>query len=327
MYIYRWDLDKTYLDTDFDSLRGLMRSATEPAAQKRAVPGATALMRRLGEREGARIFILSGSPTQLRAVLEEKLRLDGVRWDHLTLKDNLGNLKRGRLRAIRGQFGYKLPELLRTRVGLGRAVRETCFGDDAEIDAVVYSVYADAVGGRLDAAQVSRIMEASGAYPDQVQDALSSLARLATADVVDRIFIRLERRVPSIRFEPLGGRVVPVHSWWQAALVLMQDGHLGPADVAAVLEAVKAEFPGDSPRDAFALAGLTQDIVRRGYVSPDILDAVPHHDPWIAACRDAMHALGPHPHAAPRAQASVDYVELVRSFGRDEQAAGSRRHE
>jgi hypothetical protein len=250
----------------------------------------------------------------MRPVLEEKLRLDGVRWDHLTLKDNLANLKRGRIRAIRGQFGYKLPELLRTRVGLGRAVAETCFGDDAEIDAVVYSVYADAVAGRLDATQVSRIMEASGAYPDQVQEALDALARVATAPAVDRIFIRLERRVPSIRFEPLGPRVVPIHSWWQAALVLLHEGHLRPQDVVAVLDAVRTE----ANRDPFALAGLTQDIVRRGCVPPDVLDAVPVQDAWLDACRAALRALGPREHRPAEQPAGIDYLALVRSFGRDE---------
>ena len=29
--VYRWDLDKTYLLTDFDSLRGIVRTAMEPA--------------------------------------------------------------------------------------------------------------------------------------------------------------------------------------------------------------------------------------------------------------------------------------------------------
>src|SRR6187551_2237479 len=139
MRVYRWDLDKTYLQTDIDSMRGLLRSAVEPARSKRAVPGAAALLRELArERPGwrPRVVILSGSPTQMRSVLEEKLRMDGVRFDEFILKDNLGNLKRGRLRAVRGQFGYKLPQLLAGRVGLGAAVRETLFGDDAEVDAL-----------------------------------------------------------------------------------------------------------------------------------------------------------------------------------------------
>ena len=51
----------------------------------------------------------------MRSVLEEKLKLDGVVFDELVLKDNVGNLLRGRFRALRGQVGYKLPALLESR--------------------------------------------------------------------------------------------------------------------------------------------------------------------------------------------------------------------
>jgi phosphoserine phosphatase len=122
-------LDKTYLETDFSSIRGIVRSATEPAHAKRTVPGAAALVRALGAKPEVRIAILSGSPTQLRDVLEEKLHLDGVRFDSLTLKDNLGNLRRGRLRAIKGQLGYKLPALLQARRDTEAGTTETLFGD------------------------------------------------------------------------------------------------------------------------------------------------------------------------------------------------------
>ena len=37
--VYRWDLDKTYVQTDFSSVRGLFRAATEKAENKRVVPG------------------------------------------------------------------------------------------------------------------------------------------------------------------------------------------------------------------------------------------------------------------------------------------------
>ena len=226
MHVFRWDLDKTYLDTDFESLRGLVRSATEPAHAKRAVPGAAALVRALGAQDGVRIAILSGSPRQLRDVLEEKLRLDGVRFDSLTLKDSLGNLRRGRLRALRGQLGYKLPALLWARRATDAGVGETLFGDDAEADALVYSLYADAISGAVSPAEVSRVMEAGGAYPDQIDSALEAMAGMSQSTAVDRIFIRLDKGVPTSRFDALGPRVVPVHSWWQGAMVLAALGHL-----------------------------------------------------------------------------------------------------
>ena len=34
--------------------------------------------------------------------------------------------------------GYKLPRLLQQQVGVGASVQETLFGDDSEVDALVY---------------------------------------------------------------------------------------------------------------------------------------------------------------------------------------------
>src|SRR5882757_4106821 len=113
-YVARWDLDKTYLRTEFDTVRDLVRTAIERPDQKRTVPGAAALLRELG-RANVEIHILSGSPEQLRSRIEQKLRLDGARWASLTLKPNLENLLRLRFRALRGQLGYKLPALLQSR--------------------------------------------------------------------------------------------------------------------------------------------------------------------------------------------------------------------
>ena len=110
--IYRWDLDKTYLQTEFDTFRQLVRTAMQKASEKQAVPGAAALIRELRAQGDSRLCIISGSPTQMRNVLEAKLKLDGVEWDELVLKDNVRNLLRGRFRALRGQVGYKLPVLL-----------------------------------------------------------------------------------------------------------------------------------------------------------------------------------------------------------------------
>ena len=47
MHIYRWDLDRTYLDTEIDSVRGLLRTALESAGEKKVIPGADALLRSL----------------------------------------------------------------------------------------------------------------------------------------------------------------------------------------------------------------------------------------------------------------------------------------
>src|SRR5438128_7913597 len=142
-HVYRWDLDKTYLKTEFDSLKDLLRSAFEGAEAKQAVPGAAALLRELRAGGAARICFISGSPKQMRRVLTKKLRLDGVEFDEFILKPNLRNMLMGRFRAMREQVGYKLPALLAGRSGLPAEVREPCFGHDADADGFIYSLCGD----------------------------------------------------------------------------------------------------------------------------------------------------------------------------------------
>lgn len=298
MHVFRWDLDKTYLVTEFGSVRAMLRTALEPAAAKQNVPGSAALLRALQQHApGSRTSVISGSPTQMRRVLEEKLALDGIRVDQLTLKDNLGNLRRGRLRAVWGQVGYKLPELLAQRVGANPADTETLFGDDAEVDAAVYAVYADAISGRIDAATVRRVLERGGAYGDDISRAMQALERAPRGDAVEDIFIRLDAGRPLEQFAVLGPRVVPVFSWLQAALVLSRRGRLGHDGVAAV---VRACMDADdlAPR---AVSGLVQDAVRRGLVPAqgalDVLAAVPEMAAVHDEAEESIRLLGTPPSA------------------------------
>src|SRR6476620_1273499 len=166
-HTFRWDLDKTYLRTEFDSLADLAKSAIETAADKQAYPGATALLRALRQ-DGHRICIVSGSPTQMRQVLAAKLALDGVEYDEFVLKNNLKNILRGRFRSLRAQIPYKLPAMLRSRIAAA-AQQETLFGDDAEADAIIYCLYADLVAERVSLVDLERVLVAARSYEDDAQ--------------------------------------------------------------------------------------------------------------------------------------------------------------
>ncbi|HEY8072782.1 MAG TPA: hypothetical protein VIF62_01700, partial [Labilithrix sp.] len=194
-HISRWDLDKTYLRTEFDTVRDLVRTALERPDEKRTNPGAATLLREM-KRAGVVIHILSGSPEQMRRRLEDKLRLDGIAWDTFTLKPNLKNVLRLRFRAVKDQLGYKLPALLRTR-GVANegeeAARETLFGDDAEADAFVYSLYADIMAGRVGDALVKTICERGRVYEDVTDEVLASVRAVKPAEIVERILIHLEQ--------------------------------------------------------------------------------------------------------------------------------------
>ncbi len=131
----RWDLDKTYLRSEFDSLRSLLRTAFERAEDKVEVPGVAELIRALkaaAERRGssALVYFVSASPPQIGTAIRKKLALDGVPYDGIVFKDQLAYLKRGQLRNLREHVGFKLAELLRGRLaappGAPRAWRPSC---------------------------------------------------------------------------------------------------------------------------------------------------------------------------------------------------------
>lgn len=265
-HIARWDLDKTYLRTEFDSLRDLVKTALERPDQKRTNPGASTLLREM-VRAGIRVHILSGSPEQMRKNLEDKLRLDGITWDSFTLKPNLQNLLRLRFRAVRDQLGYKLPALLRARAAVdggdsAATIRETLFGDDAEADAYVYSLYADLLAGRIGQDVVLRVLQRGRVYEDVVAETLDAVRTIEHAEVVERILIHLERQTPPDDFHAYGRRVVPFYNYLQAAFVLQEDGRLGADGVLRVAVELVTEhrFDGD------ALARSYLDLARRGHL-------------------------------------------------------------
>ncbi len=267
-FIARWDLDKTYLRTDFDTLRDLVRTALERPDQKRTVPGAAALLRELG-RAGVDTHILSGSPEQLRGRIEEKLQLDGVRYASLTLKPNLENLLRFRFRALRGQLGYKLPALLLKRCEMatqrddrGDLIREVLLGDDAEADAFVYCLYGDVCAGVVDEATLTTVLREGSAYEDSIEDAIRFARYIEKGTVVERVLIHLDRQSSPSDFRVFGPRVVPFFNYLQAAFVLFEDGRLPPESVLSV--ATDLVIVHNFERSALARSYL--DLARRGHL-------------------------------------------------------------
>ncbi|HEU4616054.1 MAG TPA: haloacid dehalogenase-like hydrolase [Kofleriaceae bacterium] len=323
-HTFRWDLDKTYLRTEFDSLKDLAKSAIETAADKQAYPGATALLRALRQ-DGHRICIVSGSPTQMRQVLAAKLALDGVEYDEFVLKNNLKNILRGRFRALRAQIPYKLPAMLASRIAVP-AQHETLFGDDAEADAIIYCLYADIVSGVVSLQDLERVLIASRAYEDDAQRCLDLARRVPHADAVRRMFIHLDRRSPPMGFRRYGSRLVPVFNYFQAALVLYEDHVLTARQVIFVaLEML------DSGQYALGhLATSVQDVIRRGRVARETAlrlteeaaeaatsgalsgrTDLPPFEQIAESFRERVRELGGTVHSETEPGEPLDYVRLV----------------
>ena len=323
-HTFRWDLDKTYLRTEFDSIRDLAKSAIETAADKQAFPGATALLRALRQ-DDHRICIVSGSPTQMRQVLAAKLALDGVEYDEFVLKNNLKNILRGRFRAVRAQVPYKLPAMLRSRIAAA-APCETLFGDDAEADAIIYCLYADLIAGRVSLADLERVLIASRAYDDDAQRCVDLARDVPKGSAVRRMFIHLDRRSPPQGFRRFGPRLVPVYNYFQTALVLYQDKVLSARQVIFVA----LEMLDSGQYELGHLATSVQDVIRRGRVSRDTAlqlatDAheaaksgalsgrtdLPPFEQIAEAFRARVRELGTLPPGEAAPEEPLDYVRLV----------------
>ncbi len=317
--IYRWDLDKTYLRTDFDTFSQLLKTAMQKAHEKVAVPGAAALIRELRAQGDARLCIVSGSPTQMRTVLEEKLKLDQVEWDELVLKDNVRNLLRGRFKALRGQVGYKLPVLLESRLNSPQDAEEVLFGDDAEADAFIYSLYADLIAGRVDERILTHVLDAAEVYQDDRKRIVQTWKKIPPADPVRRIFIHLDRLTPPHYFTKYGPRVVPIFNYFQAALVLVGDNHLTAPQVLRVA----MEMIQTSGYNLLTLSNSFQDLLRRGLPVQKVaaalgeaiegpqamLNAVRPVPDIVRAITKRVAALGTTPRPPP--PQVIDYLSLI----------------
>jgi len=329
LLVTRWDLDKTYLRSDFSDLGDLWRSLLERPDQKRAVPGAATLLRLLGAGP-VRVHVLSGSPRQMRSAIMKRFAMDGVRVDQLTLKPNASNLLRLRLRALKDQLGYKLSALLQARAleleEFGEPLPEVLVGDDSEADAFVYSLYADVCSGHVDLQLLERVLSAGDTYGDVMDRTLAS-ARVVAArgpGAPIHILVHLERQSPPSRFAGFGPRLVPFHNYVQASLLLLSWGYLGAAAVYSLCQ----EMLDLHRFDLDKMARSYLDLERRGHLGPRALEALEQSSDSASAdlallatsVRNARESA----HFAPQAPAQVGALDYV-ALAREHRAGHSRR--
>lgn len=237
-----WDIDKTYLDTNFSTKRGLLAIPFEFAIDKRNVPGAVPLLRALRRGVGPQsaltpLYFVSGSPPQLRKVIETKMTLDAVQYDGITFKDQWGLVKAGRAKDIKRQVGYKLAALLGYRRGIPAAARWLMFGDDVENDAEAFLLFGQVCAGLRGAALQARLAD-SQVHPDDVQLIRELSDALPVGpDPVARVFIHMSaKNDPTLFTDP---RVVACYSYLQTALVLAKEGHVQEQTISAVAKILR----------------------------------------------------------------------------------------
>ncbi len=239
--VFRWDLDKTYLQTEFESLRELVRIPFEKPEDKVTIPGVIPLihgLRRVAEAQGrvVGIYFISASPPQIGKAIRDKLALDGVQVDGIIFKNQLRNIRRGKFRNLREQIGYKLTELLKQRASFPPDCEEIMFGDDWESDPVIYSLYADVINGRVSIDELREILTTAEVDEELVGEACELAAQLEHVDSVRRIYINLERRTAPTEFARFSDRLVPAFDYFQTAVCLFSESILDEPAVAAVAQ-------------------------------------------------------------------------------------------
>jgi len=241
--VFVWDLDKTYLDTSWGSLKELWRTALEKAGQKRNIPGTGSLVRALKnsweENRGLRafpIYFITASPPQMESKIREKLELDEILPLGAFFKDNLKNLKPRRLWRLTQQVGFKLQSLLQLRARLKDEVRQVLWGDDSESDAVIYSLYSDVCARRWSEKELLAILRGLHVVGDQTDTILELQDRIPVDDPVEKIYINLATDTDPDYYLKFGRRMVPTYNTFQAALDLLQDGRLNTDQVVRVAQ-------------------------------------------------------------------------------------------
>ncbi len=267
--VFVWDLDKTYLRTKFETLKDLIRTAREKAADKVAFPGATPLLRAL--RKGPNgikrpIYFVSASPPQIREKILEKFALDGVEVDGIYFKDNMRNLRPGRFGRLKEQMGYKLLALLDLRARLPANCYETMFGDDAETDAAIYSLFGEIMEGRIANWPLYEFLKKQGVFRDDALKVAWRARRIGRKSAPRRIYITVHRQLDPRYFRRYGNRVTGTRTYFQTALALCADKIITLEDVAAVADEVLSR--GGWTR--YELARQFDDLRRRNVLSGEL---------------------------------------------------------
>jgi hypothetical protein len=321
--VYVWDIDKTYLDTKFETFRGLIKTAFEKAFQKINVPGAASLIRALEssmeKRQRLPIYFISASPPQMEAKIFQKMRIDGLNPFGIFFKDNLRNFRPRKFKRLKQQVGFKIQALLELRALLKKPVRMILFGDDSESDAVVYSLFSDICKRRLRESEINSILEALHVLPEQRSRIMFLQSLIADHDPVDKIYINLVADTDPDYYAKFGRRVLATFTTFQAALDLYQDDRITEDSLLMVARDMITNY-GFTPEE---IAKSFEDIHKRGFLKAETQNKIlprlkesgliPHHfnvsfrpakalqkigekilgiekdDPWIVENIDYLH--------------------------------------
>ncbi len=267
--VYVWDLDKTYLDTKIDSLSGIFNAAVEKALNKKNVPGTNALLSALSDyrtqilsRDNFPIYFITASPPQMEERISEKFALDHIQPYGCFYKDNLANLRPGRFWRLTKQVGYKLQALMQLRTRLPEQIKQICWGDDSETDAIIYNLYSDICSRRLGPQEIRAILEKLHVSGDQVDTILQFQSEIPEYDPLEKIYINLAIDTDADYYLKFGRRTVGTNNTFQIALDLVQDQRLHLEGLESVMNDMLTNYHYTKEE----LVQSFDEMIRRGLI-------------------------------------------------------------
>ena len=227
-----WDIDKTWLDTRFSQLKGMLKIPFEFAVDKQALPGTTALLHALrqgpSEREHRPLYFITASPPFIRKAIERKMLIDGIEFDGITYKDQVEVFRRREFGSLKEHTAFKLGALLLLAREFPAGPRVYMFGDDAEGDPLLYCMFADVCAGRLRGERLVRAQMQLGALQHYAEEVASLAEEVDPHPLVARIHIHLVREPDGGRIRRYGPHVVGYPSAGAVARLLCDDGLISP---------------------------------------------------------------------------------------------------
>lgn len=276
--VYVWDLDKTYLDTSWNTLGDLWNTVFEKSFQKRNVPGTSTLVSSVKEtwqdnraEEGDfPLFFITASPPQMEERIREKLEIDKIVPEGMFFKDNLRNIHPARWRRLTQQVGYKIQALMQLRSKFNQEITQILWGDDSETDATIYSLYSDICSRRWPEQEVVKLLKHFSVSKNQIDSILDLQDQCLENDPVEKVYINLAVDTDPEYYLKFGRRIVPTHNSFQTSLDLFQDSRLKATHVLKVAQDLNLNY--GFTRDE--LQKSLDDLVRRRILAQETLERV-----------------------------------------------------
>lgn len=221
------DIDKTYLETNFESFVQLIQIPFEKARHKITVAGAKEIVQAFRQSPSLTsskrpVHFVSSSPPQLREVLSNKLVWDGITWSSDTFKDQAYNLRKGQINNLRRQIAYKSAAILNIVSQTKPNTNFHMLGDNAESDALIYLGVKLFVEGRLSKINYLQYLNIIGVPK---REALQIFRK--TDSLEHRVGLILIRELEAYNFTlkaPLTDPIILFSNYFEAFLLFLMEG-------------------------------------------------------------------------------------------------------